>query len=100
MRTRKPDGISEHLWEECTAWASTAQGNICFSEGHASYTWMSQFEKQLDEKLKEEVNLSTIEWIGHCLAESGPYGEEYFANMQWWQRWEDLVQAVERESKH
>ena len=95
---RKPDGINTRMWEECVAWASIAHGNICFSEQHASYQAVQKFEKQLDEKPKAEVDLSTIEWIGKRLEETGPNGHRYMnTSIKWWSQWKGILEAIELE---
>jgi hypothetical protein len=100
LETRRPHDISEKMWTECVAWASIAHANICFSERHASYQAMCDFEKQLDEKLKEDVNLSTIKWIGERLAETGPRGQKYMTTTtQWWKQWDGIVEQINQESK-
>jgi hypothetical protein len=85
LRDRRPASVSPQVWEECVGWIVTAQGNICFSEEDASYRAMARFEEQLDEKLKGDVDLGTIEWIGDRLAETGPRGQQYIAN--WRDQW-------------
>lgn len=91
LEKRRPATVNPQLWEECVGWASTAQGNICYSEEHASYGAMCRFEQQLDEKLKEDVDLATIMWIGDRLAETGPHGQQYMAN--WRKQWAALQTA-------
>ena len=97
LEGRRPADVSAKLWDECIAWASIAHGNICFSEEHASYRAMCRFEEQLDEKLKEDVSLSTIAWIGERLAETGPHGQQYMRT--WRKQWELTIEQSEQESK-
>ena len=40
---------------------------------------MCRFEKQLDDKLKGDVDLTTFVWIADRLAETGPPGKEYIS---------------------
>ena len=94
LRDRRPATVSPQLWEECVAWASIAHCNICFSEEHASYQAMCRFEEQLDEKLKGNVDLDTIEWIGDRLAETGPHGQRYMTN--WREQWKALQRPGKR----
>lgn len=89
LEQRRPANVDAELWQECIAWASTAHGNICFSEGHTSYSSMCRFEEQLDEKLKEEVDIDTIEWIGERLAETGPNGQQYMT--KWQKQWQAIL---------
>ncbi len=93
LRDRRPEAINPEFWEKCLAWAGIAEGNICFSEEHVSYERMCRFEEQLDEKLKEPVDLGTIEWIGDSLAETGPHGQQYMTI--WRKQW----QAIEKLGK-
>jgi hypothetical protein len=60
---------------------------------------MCAFEKDLDEKLKGKIDLSTIEWIGHRLEETGPNGKSYFPKVHWWEQWENIVERIEQERK-
>jgi hypothetical protein len=94
---RRPANLSAELWSECIAWASIAQGNICFSEEHTSYEAMCRFEKQLDEKLSEDVDLTTLKWIGDRLAETGPHGQRYMS--RWTEQWNAILQRVEEGDK-
>ena len=92
LRSQKPDSISEEMWNECLDWAGIAHVNICFSERHAPYEALCRFEKQLDEKLKQQIDLSTIEWIGKRLEETGPHGHRYMnTSTQWWKEWEYIL---------
>lgn len=92
---RRPANVSPELWQECVAWASIAEGNICFSEKHASYETMCRFERQLDEKLKNDIDLATIEWIGDRLAETGPHGQQYMA--KWREQWKAMQKQLKQE---
>ena len=56
---------------------------------------MCQFEEQLDEKLKGDVDLSTIEWIGDRLAETSPHGQQYMKN--WREQWKALQEWGKQE---
>ena len=56
---------------------------------------MCRFEEQLDEKLKGEVDLATIEWIGECLAETGPHGRQYMET--WRESWESILEQARQE---
>jgi hypothetical protein len=94
---RRPAAVSPELWEECVAWAVTAHCNICFSEENTSYEDMCRFEEQLDEKLKGDVDLGTIEWIGDRLAETGPHGQRYMTN--WKIQWNALQERGERDKQ-
>ena len=91
LNDRRPAAVNPKLWEESVGWLVTAHCNICFSEESTSYEAMCQFEEQLDEKLKGDVDLGTIEWIGDRLAETGPNGQRYMKNwkIQWngFQEW-------------
>lgn len=82
LQEQRPEGVDAQSWNECTAWASIGFANICFSKPHTSYEAMSRFEDQLDEKLKEKVDLATIAWIGDRLAETGPHGWAVHAKME------------------
>jgi len=98
LESRNPKNISEKMWSECVAWASIAHVNICFSERHTSYQAMCDFENRLDEKLKTEVDLSTIEWIGKRLAETGPHGQRYMTvTVKWWKQWEGILEEIGQE---
>jgi hypothetical protein len=95
---RRPATIDPRLWDDCVAWASIAHCNICFSEEHASYEAMCRFEGQLDQKLKGEVDLATIEWIGDRLAETGPHGQRYMRD--WREQWKARIQQAQEEETH
>ena len=97
LEERRSATVSPRLWEECVGWAVTAHCNVCFSEEHASYEAMCRFEEQLDERLKEEIDLGTIEWIGDRLAETGPHGQQYMAN--WREQWKALQESGKREKR-
>lgn len=94
LETQRPPDVTADLWDECNTWASIAHGKICFSEYHASYEAMSRFEQQLDEKLAENVDLSTIVWIGERLAETGPHGQQYMK--KWREQWKNMLQHAEQ----
>ncbi len=94
LRAQQPPDVRADLWNECIAWASIAHCNICFSEYHASYEAMCRFEEQLDEKLKEPVDLTTIVWIGERLAETGPHGQQYMK--KWREQWKSMLQHAEQ----
>jgi hypothetical protein len=94
---RRPAAVKPKLWEESVGWLATAHCNICFSEEHASYEAMCRFEKQLDEKLKVDVDLGTIEWIGDRLAETGTHGQRYMTD--WKIQWNALQEGGEREKQ-
>lgn len=94
LENRRPPNVDPELWHECIAWASIAHGNICFSEGLTSYSAMCRFDEQLDEKLKGEVSMDTIHWIGERLAETGPHGERYM--MKWRKQWQEMRDNSER----
>jgi hypothetical protein len=93
LRERRPPDVSEKLWEDCVAWASTAHCNICFSEGHTKYEGMLRYGEDLDEKLKGEVDLDTLKWIGQRLEKTGPHGQQYFAKVKWWEQWQSTLRA-------
>ncbi len=96
LKQRRPPNVTPRLWEESVGWAVTAHSNICFSEGHASYEAMCRFEEQLDEKLKGEVDLATIQWIGDRLAETGPHGQRYMG--EWRKQWKTLQEWWKQET--
>lgn len=96
LMNRKPTKLNEKQWEQYVGWASIAYCNICCSEGHASYKAVCRFEEQLDEKLKEEIQLETIDWIGDRLAETGPHGQRYMKN--WREQWNEMIQAADQEN--
>lgn len=56
---------------------------------------MCHFDEQLDEKLKGNVDLGTIEWIGERLAETGPHGQQYMA--KWRKQWQDMQEQGKRD---
>ena len=93
LRDRRPADVSEKVWEECVAWASIAHCNICFSEGHTTYEAMLRYEEDLDEKLKGQVDLDTLKWIGERLEKTGPQGQQYFVKVKWWEQWESMLHA-------
>ena len=94
LEKRRPAHVSAEIWSECVAWASIAHGNICFSKEHTDYEAMCRFERQLDDKLKEDVDLTTLEWIGDRLAETGPHGQQYMD--KWREQWKSILQRVEQ----
>jgi hypothetical protein len=94
LEAQRPPDVGADLWNECVAWASIAHCNICFSEEHTTYEAMSGFEQQLDEKLKEPVDLPTIVWIGERLAETGPHGQQYMK--KWREKWTRMIQHAEQ----
>ncbi len=94
LRAQRPPDVRADLWDECIAWASIAHCNICFSEEDATYEAMCRFEQQLDEKLQEDVDLTTIVWIGERLAETGPHGQQYMK--KWRKQWEQMIQHAEQ----
>jgi hypothetical protein len=51
---------------------------------------MRQFENDLDAKLKEDVDIDTLKWIGERLAKTGPNGAQYFPKVRWWEQWEAI----------
>jgi hypothetical protein len=93
LEKRRPADVSVDLWMNCVAWASIAHCNICFSEEHCSYEAMCKFEEQLDGKLTGEINLSTFEWIGERLSDTGPHGKGYMN--KWKKQWEAIIQKTE-----
>jgi hypothetical protein len=93
INARKPANIDAKLWDECVTWAVTAHCNICFSEGHTKYIAMLDYEKDLDEKLKGEVDLETLKWIGERLEKTGPHGQQYFVTVRWWEMWDFTLRA-------
>jgi hypothetical protein len=97
LNERRPATVSPRLWKESVGWAVTAHCNVCFSEEHASYEAMCQFEERLDEKLKGDVNLGTIEWIGDRLAETGPHGQRYMG--YWREQWKALQESGKQEAQ-
>ncbi len=46
------------------------------------------------EKLKEDVDLTTIEWIGERLAETGPHGQQYMK--KWREQWKRMLEHAEQ----
>jgi hypothetical protein len=93
LQERRPVNVSEKLWEDCIAWTSIAHCNVCFSEGHTKYEAMLRYEQDLDEKLKGQVDLDTLKWIGARLEKSGPHGQHYFVKVKWWEQWESTLRA-------
>lgn len=92
LESRRPADVSPELWSKCIAWASIAHCNICFSKQHTGYEAMCEYEKELDEKLKGDIDLSTIRWIGERLSETGPHGLSYMTTrMHWFDQWNQIV---------
>ncbi|MDY0169920.1 MAG: hypothetical protein RBS80_25480 [Thermoguttaceae bacterium] len=94
LRAQQPPDVRADLWNECIAWASIAHCNICFSEGHTTYEAMVRYEENLEEKLEGDVDLTTIEWIGERLAETGPHGQQYME--KWRKQWQSMIQHAEQ----
>ena len=94
LRAQQPPDVRADLWNECIAWASIAHCNICFSEGHTTYEAMVRYEEDLEEKLEGDVDLTTIEWIGERLAETGPHGQQYME--KWRKQWQSMIQHAEQ----
>lgn len=89
---RRPATIIPQHWEKSVGWAVTANCNIlCYK--NTTYDAMRRFEEQLDEKLREDVDPATIEWIGDRLSETGLYGRSYMTN--WRAQWKALQQPLE-----
>jgi hypothetical protein len=74
---RKPPEANAKAWEVATRWASTAVGNVCFSEEHVPIAELRRFRADLAARLEGDVDLSTIDWIWQRLAKTGPHGREY-----------------------
>lgn len=97
---RRPPEVSPESWEKAVAWAGIAAGNILFSETYTSYEAMCKFETQLDEKLKGEIGIETMHWIGKRLEETGPSGDRYMnTSIKWWKQWDRTMEKIERERK-
>lgn len=79
LKSMVPDGVNERQWTAATDWAITAYHNVCFSESHVPLKASLQFSQDLKEKLKDEIDLSTIEWIWNRLAETSPHGHKYIS---------------------
>jgi hypothetical protein len=90
LADRRPANVDANRWEDSVAWASIASCNILFSEDHTPYESMAQFETDLDAKLKEDVDIDTLKWIGERLAKTGPTGARYFPKVRWWEQWETI----------
>ena len=90
LRERRPADVDAKRWEDSVGWATTASCNILFSEEHTPYESMRQFENDLDAKLREDVNIDTLKWIGERLGKTGPHGARYFPTVQWWEQWEAI----------
>jgi hypothetical protein len=77
LRGKQPSDVNDKTWEAATGWAITAYHNICYSESHVPLEDMISFQKDLENKLAEDVDLATIDWIWDGLSRTSPHGQEY-----------------------
>jgi hypothetical protein len=88
LRSQRPEDVSEQVWEATVGWGCIAFRNICATENHTPYEEMIRFERDLDLKLTEVVDLKTFHWLWMRLGETGPKGKDYVKRIKWcWDEW-------------
>jgi hypothetical protein len=77
LRNRQPSNVITDEWNAGVNWTVTAICNVFFSPETASLQSMKLFEEKLNDKLKEEIDLSVFDWIWDQLELTGPKGKQY-----------------------
>jgi hypothetical protein len=77
LRDRRPVGVDADRWEYASGWAITAYCNICFSPGYVPLDELKRFRTELEERLREPVDLTTIDWVWERLGKTGAHGQKY-----------------------
>lgn len=77
-----PSKVSIAAWDCARDWTTAAYNNICFSQHHVSTDEMRRFKRDLEGKLRGEVDLRTLIWIWDRLSKTGPTGKQYVRNQK------------------
>jgi hypothetical protein len=77
LEPSEPSTVDPTVWENARGATITAYANVCFSTGHVSMAEMYRLRRDLDAKLKGQVDLDTLIWIWERLGKTGPHGESY-----------------------
>lgn len=77
LSSRRPNNVSPAKWETATTWTGIAVANVCYSPDHVSFAELGRFKSDLESKLEQDVDLETLDWIWHRLANTGPHGAQY-----------------------
>jgi hypothetical protein len=77
LRHRRPPDVDERTWEMASGWAITAYCNVCFSPEHVSHDELRRFRADLEGRLREPVDLATVDWVWDRLGRTGPRGRSY-----------------------
>ncbi len=75
---RRPKGVTIKQWENAISWTLNDIGNcLCQPDYIKDMKRLYNFADQLDEKLKNEVDMSTIDWIWDEIAIISTGGQQY-----------------------
>ena len=77
LQPTNPQEVNMTVWECAQSTTVTTYCNICYSPGHPSTAEMYRLRYDLRLKLKEKVDLDTLEWVRDRLARTGPHGKWY-----------------------
>jgi len=82
LQERCPADVDAKIWDAATGWAITAYHNVCFSEEHVPLAELRKFRQDVEQKLQDDVDLSTVDWIWSRLEQCSPHGRQYVARFE------------------
>ncbi|MGA2061743.1 MAG: hypothetical protein ABSG67_14755 [Thermoguttaceae bacterium] len=78
LANRRPKGVTVKQWETAISWTHNDIGNcLCQPDYIKDMKRFYNFADQLDEKIKDEVDLSTIDWIWDEISVISTIGQLY-----------------------
>lgn len=81
---RRPADMTRGQWGSAVAWTLNLHGNSLV-RFEADYSSIKAFDRRLEEKLRGDVDMSTIHWIWDEYAKLTPHGASY-------QRFKEMMQ--------
>lgn len=91
LKMRRPEDVPPRAWETAVTWASIAYCNVCIPDA-VSIADMKSLVVDLEAKTKNDLDLSTCDWIWRRLKAIVPGGGNYYAKF-WPEYRRDLAYA-------
>jgi hypothetical protein len=77
LANKRPPELTREQWENVIAWTLNAHGNCLIPCWRIPSSERDRFEAELKRRLRERVDLQTIDWIWDEIVRMSPYGKTY-----------------------